>query len=104
MHHAGTTEVFKTVVVATGRFQSPAIPSVPGVVTFAGSAGVISTYQYRDPARALLRQACTHRGRRLESITNTAVTFADGNVEEFDGIVFGTGSICTELRIRDRAS
>jgi len=45
--HAGTTERFEKVVVATGRFQSPAIPAVPGLDTFAGSAGVIPTYQYR---------------------------------------------------------
>jgi dimethylaniline monooxygenase (N-oxide forming) len=45
--HTGTTERFEKVVVATGRFQSPAIPAVPGLDTFAGSAGVISTYQYR---------------------------------------------------------
>jgi dimethylaniline monooxygenase (N-oxide forming) len=50
VHHAGTTEGFKRVVVATGRFQSPAIPAVPGLDTFAGSAGVTSTCQYRDPA------------------------------------------------------
>lgn len=45
--HTGTTEHFDKVVVASGRFQSPAIPHVPGLGTFAGSAGVISTYQYR---------------------------------------------------------
>ena len=45
--HTGTTERFEKVVVATGRFQSPVIPPVPGLDTFAGSAGVISTYQYR---------------------------------------------------------
>ncbi|MDT5236586.1 MAG: hypothetical protein QOF47_2573, partial [Mycobacterium sp.] len=45
--HTGTTECFDKVVVATGRFQSPVIPPVPGLDTFAGSAGVISTYQYR---------------------------------------------------------
>ncbi len=45
--HAGTTERFEKVVVATGRFQSPAIPAVPGLDTFAGSAGVTTTYQYR---------------------------------------------------------
>jgi dimethylaniline monooxygenase (N-oxide forming) len=201
VHHACTTEGFKRVVVATGRFQSPAIPAVPGLDTFAGSAGVIFTCQYRDPApyfgkRVLIaggaisaleiaaeiaqlgaaRVVVTQRRQRyvlpkfaagvpsdhriftrygtlanerltaaevdrqlkeivveaggspeqygapapdpslftagvtlsqeylplvaeglitvrpwLESITNAAVTFADGNVEEFDGIVFGTG-------------
>jgi dimethylaniline monooxygenase (N-oxide forming) len=48
--HTGTTERFERVVVATGRFQSPAIPAVPGLDTFTGSAGVISTYQYREHA------------------------------------------------------
>ena len=47
--HADTTEGFDRVVVAAGRFHSPAIPTVPGLDTFAGSAGVISTYQYRGP-------------------------------------------------------
>jgi dimethylaniline monooxygenase (N-oxide forming) len=199
--HAGTTERFEKVVVATGRFQSPAIPAVPGLDTFAGSAGVISTYQYRahepycgkrvlvaggaisalEIAAELARlgaagvvvaqrrqryvlpkfAAGVPSGHRmftryatianerlpaaevdrqlkeivveaggspeqygapapdpslfaagvtlsqdylplvaegvitvrpwLESITNAAVTFADGNLEEFDGIVFGTG-------------
>jgi cation diffusion facilitator CzcD-associated flavoprotein CzcO len=199
--HAGTTERFEKVVVATGRFQSPAIPAVPGLDSFTGSAGVISTYQYRahEPycgkrvlvaggaisaleiaaelarlgaARVVVAQrrqryvlpkfaAGVPSGHRmftryatianerlpaaevdrqlkeivveaggspeqygapapdpslfsagvtlsqdylplvaeglitvrpwLESITNAAVTFADGNLEEFDGIVFGTG-------------
>ena len=34
-------------VVATGRFRSPAVPAVPGLATFTGSAGVISTFDYR---------------------------------------------------------
>jgi hypothetical protein len=199
--HAGTTERFEKVVVATGRFQSPAIPAVSGLDTFTGSAGVISTYQYRGhvpycgkrvlvaggaisaleiaaevaqlgAARVVVAQrrqryvlpkfaAGVPSGHRMftrygtianerlpaaevdrqlkeivveaggspeqygapapdsslfaagvtlsqqylplvaeglitvrpwmESITNAAVTFADGNVEEFDGIVFGTG-------------
>ena len=50
VRHSGMTERYDRVVVATGRFQSPAIPPVPGLDTFAGSAGVISTCQYRDPA------------------------------------------------------
>ena len=40
-------EPFDRVVVATGRFRSPAVPSVPGLDTFTGSAGVISTFDYR---------------------------------------------------------
>ncbi len=129
--HTGTTERFEKVVVATGRFQSPVIPPVPGLDTFASSAGVISTYQYRghEPycgKRVLVaggaisaleiaaelaqlgatRVIVTQRRQRylplvaeglitvrpwIESITDTTVTFADGNAEEFDGIVFGTG-------------
>jgi dimethylaniline monooxygenase (N-oxide forming) len=49
VHHAATTEGFDKVVVATGRFQSAGIPRVPGLDTFTGSAGVISTHQYRTP-------------------------------------------------------
>ena len=40
-------EPFDRVVVATGRFRSPAVPSVPGLDTFTGTAGVISTFDYR---------------------------------------------------------
>jgi hypothetical protein len=49
VRHTGETERFDRVVVATGRFQSPFIPTVPGLDTFAGSAGITSTYQYRGP-------------------------------------------------------
>ncbi len=47
--HSGTAEAFEQVVVATGRFQSPFIPTVPGLDTFAGPAGATSTYEYRHP-------------------------------------------------------
>ena len=49
VEHSGTTELFERVVVASGRFQSPYVPTVPGLDTFSGPAGVISTYQYREP-------------------------------------------------------
>jgi dimethylaniline monooxygenase (N-oxide forming) len=55
--HAGVDESFERVVVATGRFHSPAIPPVPGLGTFAGSAGAISTYHYRG--------ASPYRGKRV---------------------------------------
>jgi cation diffusion facilitator CzcD-associated flavoprotein CzcO len=45
--HNGLDESFDRVVVATGRFHAPAIPAVPGLDSFAGSAGAISTYHYR---------------------------------------------------------
>lgn len=50
VRHDGDDEVFARVVVATGRFHTPAIPAVPGLGTFAGSAGAMSTYHYRGPA------------------------------------------------------
>ena len=48
---ADADERFERVVVASGRFHAPAVPSVPGLDAFTGSAGVISTYQYREPSR-----------------------------------------------------
>ncbi len=51
--HGGVDEDFDRVVVATGRFHSPAVPSVPGLEAFTGGAGVRSTYHYRDPSEYL---------------------------------------------------
>ena len=48
-HHDGT-ERFDRVVVASGRFRSPTVPHIAGLSTFSGSAGVISTDRYREPA------------------------------------------------------
>ena len=48
--HSGHDESFDRVVVATGRFHAPAVPPVAGLDTFSGSAGVISTYDYRGPS------------------------------------------------------
>ncbi|MFI5507581.1 flavin-containing monooxygenase [Mycobacterium sp. NPDC051804] len=45
--HDGADEPFDRVVVASGRFRSPAIPDVPGIETFTGSAGAMSTFDYR---------------------------------------------------------
>jgi flavin-binding monooxygenase-like protein len=50
IEHAGMTDTFDRVIVASGRFQSPYVPSVPGLETFSGSAGAMTTYCYRDPA------------------------------------------------------
>lgn len=164
VRHDGVDDVFARVVVATGRFHTPAIPAVPGLETFAGAAGAIPSYQYRDPApyrakRVLVAgvpsdsRIYTRYGalaseslpaaeidRQLKEIVVEAagspeqygapapdpslfaagvtlnqhylplvaegritvrpwmkavagsrVTFADGNAEDFDGIVFGTG-------------
>jgi dimethylaniline monooxygenase (N-oxide forming) len=49
VRHTRGDEHFERVVVASGRFHSPAIPAVAGLDTFAGSAGAMSTYQYRGP-------------------------------------------------------
>ncbi len=50
LKHGGTAESFDRVVVASGRFHSPAIPAVPGLDTFAGSAGAMATFEYREPS------------------------------------------------------
>jgi dimethylaniline monooxygenase (N-oxide forming) len=48
VEHSGMTETFERVVVASGRFQSPCIPAVPGLDTFTGTVGASSTYKYRE--------------------------------------------------------
>ena len=57
LEHSGTTETFERVVVASGRFQSPRIPTVPGLDGFTGAAGASSTYTYR--------QALPYLGKRV---------------------------------------
>jgi dimethylaniline monooxygenase (N-oxide forming) len=57
VRHTGGRERFERVVVASGRFQSAAIPSVAGLDTFAGSAGAMSSYRYRGPS--------SYRGKRV---------------------------------------
>jgi dimethylaniline monooxygenase (N-oxide forming) len=42
-------ERFEQVVVATGRYHKPAIPDVPGLQSFSGSAGVSHTFSYKRP-------------------------------------------------------
>ena len=44
------TETFAYVVVASGRFNNPFTPSLPGLESFSGSQGVIHGFQYKDPA------------------------------------------------------
>jgi cation diffusion facilitator CzcD-associated flavoprotein CzcO len=50
-------EAFSHVVVATGRYQKPVVPEIPGLETFAGDGGVIHTRHYKDPD--------SYRGRRV---------------------------------------
>jgi cation diffusion facilitator CzcD-associated flavoprotein CzcO len=42
-------EAFDRVVVAPGRYRTPATPQVPGLDTFAGAGGVRHTARYRGP-------------------------------------------------------
>ena len=42
-------ERFDKVVVATGRYNKPAIPDVPGLESFSGSAGISHTFSYKRP-------------------------------------------------------
>jgi dimethylaniline monooxygenase (N-oxide forming) len=49
VRHAGTDQTFERVIVASGRFHAPSMPAVPGLDTFTGAAGAISTYHYRGP-------------------------------------------------------
>lgn len=53
----GRAETFDKVVIATGRFHKSVTPEVPGLPTFDGVAGVISSYDYRDPG--------VYRGKRV---------------------------------------
>ena len=43
------TASFPHVVVASGRFNKPMIPSIPGLDLFSGSGGVIHSFRYKDP-------------------------------------------------------
>ena len=51
VEHDGIAETFDRVVVASGRFQTPVIPEVPGLDTFAGPEGATCTYHYREDGR-----------------------------------------------------
>lgn len=50
LSHSGEDQHFDRVIVASGRFHTPAVPPIPGLDTFSGSAGVICTYDYRLPS------------------------------------------------------
>lgn len=57
LQYGGTGECFDRIVVAAGRFQTPAFPAVSGLDAFAGASGVISTFDYRGPS--------AYQGRRV---------------------------------------
>jgi thioredoxin reductase len=44
-----TSELFKYVVVASGRFNKPVIPWLPGLDSFRGQGGVLHSFRYKDP-------------------------------------------------------
>lgn len=49
---AGThSEVFDRAVVASGRFNLPEVPSIPGLDDFAGELGVMHAFRYKEPER-----------------------------------------------------
>ncbi|MCV7178702.1 flavin-containing monooxygenase [Mycolicibacterium sphagni] len=50
VNHGSGHEAFDKVVVATGRFHTPVLPHVPGLDGFTGSAGAITSYEYRGPS------------------------------------------------------
>ena len=43
------TKSFERVVIATGRFNKPVIPEIPGYETFAGELGIVHSFHYKDP-------------------------------------------------------
>ena len=43
------SEFFQYVVVASGRFNKPLIPSLPGLDSFCGRGVVLHSFQYKDP-------------------------------------------------------
>ncbi|MBI0538737.1 dimethylaniline monooxygenase [Roseomonas sp. KE2513] len=43
-------EVFERVVVATGRYNAPLLPAIPGLGSFAGDGGVLHSFDYAGPA------------------------------------------------------
>jgi thioredoxin reductase len=42
------TERFAYVIIASGRYNEPRIPPLPGISSFSGSAGVSHTFQYKS--------------------------------------------------------
>ncbi len=50
-------EVHANLIIASGRFHKPVIPSIPGLSSFSGPGGVAHAFKYRQPER--------YRGRRV---------------------------------------
>ena len=45
----GHEENFCKVVVASGRFNKPMLPEIPGLASFTGACGIVHASQYKDP-------------------------------------------------------
>jgi len=45
------SEHYDFVVAASGRYNKPYIPPVPGLETFTGSAGALHSFAYKDPSK-----------------------------------------------------
>ena len=45
------SEHFRHIVIASGRYNKPMIPLVPGIELFTGAGGVTHTFNYKDPGR-----------------------------------------------------
>ncbi len=50
-HDSRQSDFFPYVIVATGRYNAPKVPSIPGLETFSGSQGVHHTFDFRDANR-----------------------------------------------------
>src|SRR5246500_5333166 len=48
-HAEEKSEIFPYVVVASGRFNKPVIPPLPGLDSFCGQLGVFHSFGYKDP-------------------------------------------------------
>jgi hypothetical protein len=48
---AAQSRTFSRVVVASGRFNRPARPPIPGLDDFSGKGGVTHTFRFKDPGR-----------------------------------------------------
>lgn len=44
-------ETYPYVIVASGRFNKPKLPGIPGLETFSGDCGAIHTFHYKEPRR-----------------------------------------------------
>ena len=55
---ATTDQIFSHVVIASGRYNKPSIPAIPGLDTFTGKGGIAHTFDYKHP-EATAASACS---------------------------------------------